>query len=153
MSNLPIDPNYFEAARRITPIDESEGGAPLASLLNAAAQDAEAYASLSASVDLSAATAAAVKAASRGVTVNAGAARTYTLPVFADAPDGWTHTFIDIDANTSNTLIVVAAGADTINGVAGDITLNSNGEWCKVMKVPGATGWVAIGTGSGLVAA
>lgn len=146
MSDLPVDPDHFIGGQRVTPIDTSEGGAPLASLVNAAAQSAEASEAMTGAIDLSAATAAVVKAASRKVTTNAGAARAYTLPDFASAPDGWEHTFISLDAAT-NEMTITHAGADTINGIAGDITLTTGlgHEWVKVFKAPGATGWHAIG--------
>lgn len=144
MSNLPLDPTYFEGARRISPIDPSEGGAPLASLLNSAGQSSEAVDALTGALDLSAATAAVVKAASRKTSTNIGAARAFTLPDFATAPDGWEHTFIALDG-VSNTFTVTHAGSDTINGIAGDIPLVANHGWCKISKAPSATGWAGIG--------
>lgn len=144
MSDLPVASNYFVGGQRVSPIDSSEGGSNLASLLNAAGQNSEAAAALTASVDLSGATAAEVKAASRKLSTNAGAARAYTLPVFASAPDGWEHTFISIDG-AANTFTVTHAGTDTINGVAGNVALATNHSWCKVFKVPGASGWYGVG--------
>lgn len=152
MSNLPITSTHFEGGQRLTPIDTSEGGAALASLLNSVASYAESASALAGDLDLSAATAAAVKAANRGVTTNAGAARTLTLPDYAAAPDGWMHTMVDVDANIAFSLTVVHAGTDTINGVAGDVTLNAQGEWVTVLKLAGAAGWTAIG-GAGVVPA
>lgn len=147
MSDYPIDPIHFAGARRITPKDRSEGGAPLASLLNAAAQSAESETVKSGgSTDLSAADVDTVKAASRGVTTNLGTGTfTFTLPDFAAAPDGWEHTFIALDG-AANNLVVVHAGTDTINGIAGDVDMTTaNHEWTKIFKVPGATGWLGIG--------
>lgn len=154
-AKFPLDSDAFSGGSRLTAQQASEGrdGSPLYELLNNAAQSAEASGAMTGAVDLSVATAAVVAAANREVTTNAGAARAYTLPDFATAPDGWEHTFIDIDSNIANTLTVTHAGTDTINGTAGDVVLNSEGEWCKVMKLAGATGWVMIGTGSGLVPA
>lgn len=154
---FPLESDAFSGGARLTAQQQSEGRAsdqpPLYELMNRAAQSAEASGAMTGAVDLSAAPAAVVAAANREVTTNAGAARAYTLPDFASAPDGWEHTFIDIDSNIANTLTVTHAGTDTINGTAGDVTLNSEGEWCKVMKLSGATGWVMIGSGSGLVPA
>jgi len=152
MSNFPLSNDYFTGGQRLTPAQSSEGGAPLSQLLNAGAAAYETAVAIAIDIDLSTASADIVKAASRGVTTNSGAARTFTLPVYADAPDGWTHTMIDIDSNIANTLTVVHAGADTINGVAGDVTLNAQGEWVTVTKVAGASGWVAIG-GAGVIPA
>jgi len=156
MSNkFPLSSDAFSGGSRLTAQQESEGpdAAPLYDLLNQSAQAAEGATAIGVNIDFSAATAAVVAAANREVTTNAGAARTVTLPDFASAPDGWQHTFIDIDSNIANTLTVIHAGTDTINGTAGDVELNSEGEWCKVMKVSGATGWIMIGTGTGLVPA
>lgn len=145
---FPLESDAFSGAARLTAQQESEGRAsnqaPLFALLNAAAQTAEASSALAADLDLSAATDAVVAEANRGLTTNTGAARTVTLPVFADAPEGWEHTFIALDGAT-NDLVVARAGADTINGVGGSITLTtSDHEWLKVFKVPGASGWFAI---------
>lgn len=147
MSNkFPLESDAFSGGSRLTAQQESEGrdGAPLYDLLNQAASSAEASEALAANVDLSAATAAVVAAANRQVSTNSGAARTYTLPDFGDAPDGWEHTFIALDG-ASNTYSVDSAGADTINGVAGDLDLAADHEWAKVMKIPGTSGWTAIG--------
>lgn len=150
MSDFPINADHFVGGRRVTPVDTSEGGAPLASLLNAAGQSAESETAMSGPVDLSAATADVVKAASRGLTTNSGASRAYTLPDFASAPDGWEHTFIQL---TLHTLTVTHAGTDTINGVVGDLALDAAHEWCKVMKVPGASGWYAVSSSAPIVPA
>ena len=150
MSNIfPLESDAFSGGARLTAGQRSEGNAsdlaPLYEALNAAAQSAEASGAMTGAVDLSAATDAVIAAANREVTTNAGAARTYTLPAYATAPDGWEHTFISLDAAT-NDMVIAAAGTDTINGVAGDITLTTtNYEWVKVMKLSGASGWTAIG--------
>lgn len=143
MSDLPIPSEHFSGGARLTPADRSEG-APLYSLLNAAAFSAESVVAMSGAVDLSAADAATVAAANRRLVTNSGAARTFTLPVFADAPDHWEQTFISLDANANELTISSAA---TINGVAtGVIVLTTAAhEWVKVMKIPGASGWFAIG--------
>lgn len=145
MSNkFPLSPDTFSGGSRLTAQQDSEG-VPLYDLLNQVAVSAESAAALTGAIDYSAATAAVVAAANRGLTTNAGANRTVTLPTFATAPDGWEHTFMALDGATQN-LVVAAAGADTINGVAGDIDLTTaNHEWVKVFKVEGATGWYAIG--------
>ena len=152
MSNFPLSNDYFTGGQRLTPAQSSEGGAPLSELMNAGAATYETATATAINIDLSTADAATVKAASRGVTTNTGAARTFTLPVYDDAPDGWTHTMVDIDPNIANTFTVIHAGADTINGIAGDVTLNAQGEWVTVTKVTGASGWVAIG-GAGVIPA
>lgn len=142
---FPLSLDAFSGGSRLTAAQSSEGGdaAPLSELLNAATQSAEAVAALGASLDLSVATAAAVAAKNRQVTTNSGAARTFTLPVFATAPEGWEHTFIALDG-VANTFSIDTPGAETINGVAGDLNLVTDHGWAKVMKVPGAAGWIAI---------
>jgi 5,10-methylene-tetrahydrofolate dehydrogenase/methenyl tetrahydrofolate cyclohydrolase len=152
MSNFPLSNDYFTGGQRLTPAQSSEGGAPLSQLLNSGAATYETAVATAINIDLSTASADIVKGASRGVTTNSGAPRTFTLPDYASAPDGWTHTMVDIDSNIANTFIVIHAGTDTINGVAGDVTLNAQGEWVTVTKVTGASGWVAIG-GAGVVPA
>lgn len=144
---FPLSSDAFTGGGRLTAQQASEGrdGAPLYDLLNQSAVSAEGVSAMSAAVDLSAATAAAVAAANRQLTTNAGSARTFTLPDFDDAPAGWEHTFISLDA-ASNELTIAAGGSDTINGVAGDIVLTTAAhEWVKVFKVDGASGWFAIG--------
>lgn len=153
MSNkFPLASDAFTGGGRLTTAQSSEGrdGAPLFELANAAAQSAEASAAMAGAVDLSAATAAVVAAANREVATNSGASRAFTLPDFADAPDGWEHTFVQLSAHT---LTVTHAGTDTINGIAGDVSLAAIGDWCKVMKLSGATGWIMIGTDGGLTPA
>lgn len=151
MSDFPLDSNYFVGGQRITPIDDSEGGAALSSLLNASSMSVETELALTGNVDYSAATAAVIQAANRSISTNSGAGRSVTLPDFATAPEGWEHAFLAIDGG-SNTLSVVHAGTDTINGVAGDISLNANQAWCRVIKLPDASGWLALG-GTGFVPA
>ena len=146
---FPLESDAFSGGSRLTAAQESEGRAsnqaPLFSLMNAAAQTAESVAVLSASVDYSAATAAVIAAANRGLTTNTGAARSVTLPDFDSAPAGWEHTFIALDAQT-NEFSIVHAGSDTINGVAGDVVMTTSAhEWVKVFKVAGASGWHVIG--------
>lgn len=143
MSDLPIPSEHFSGGARLTAADRSEG-APLYSLLNAAAFSAESVVAMSGAVNLATATAEVVAAANRRIVTNAGAARTFTLPVFANAPAYWEQTFISLDAATNEMTI---ASADTINGVAtGTIVLTTAAhEWVKVIKVPGASGWLAIG--------
>lgn len=149
---FPLSSDAFTGGGRLTAAQSSEGrdGAPLFELVNAAAQGAEASAAMAGPVDLSAATAAVVAAANREVATNSGASRAFTLPDFAGAPDGWEHTFVQLSAHT---LTVTHAGADTINDIAGDVALDAIGEWCKVMKLAGHTGWVMIGTSAGLTPA
>lgn len=148
MSNkFPLASDAFTGAGRLTAAQSSEGrdGAPLFELLNDAALSAEAAGAMAGNVDLSAASSAVIAAANRELSTNIGAARTFTLPDFAAAPDGWEHTLISFDAVT-NELTIAAAGTDTINAIAGDITLTTaNHEWVKVMKIAGASGWLAIG--------
>lgn len=148
MSNkFPLSSDAFSGGSRLTAQQESEGpdGAPLYDLLNQSVVSAEGASAMSAAVDLSAATAAVVAAANRQLTTNAGAARSFTLPTFDDAPAGWEHTFISLDA-ASNELTIAVDGSDTINGVNGDIVLTTAAhEWVKVFKVAGASGWYAIG--------
>jgi hypothetical protein len=143
MSDLPVLSQHFSGGARLTAADRSEG-APLYSLLNAAAFSAESVVAMSGAVNLSTADAATVAAANRRIVTNSGAARTFTLPTFADAPDYWEQTFISLDAGTNELTISTAA---TINGVAtGVIVLTTaSHEWVKVMKIPGASGWIAIG--------
>lgn len=155
MSSFPLstNPSHFEAGKNLTPIDESEGGPPLAALANELAQSSSASIVLAASTDYSAATADAVKAASRSTVTNTGSARAVTLPDFGNAPDGWTQTYIALDASG---LTVVAAGADLINGINGTLTLALAHDWATVTKVPGAAGWLsqsAGGAGSTLIPA
>lgn len=147
MSNqFPLKPNAFSGGSRLTSADRSEGpdGAPLSELLNEASRTADDATALTGALDLSAATAAVIASANRGVSTNVGAARTLTLPDFATAPDGWEHTAISFDGVT-NTFSVDHAGTDTINGIAGDVDLVTNHAWIKVMKLPSATGWTAVG--------
>lgn len=141
---FPLKSDAFTGGGRLTAAQRSEGrdGAPLFELLNEVARGAAGASALSASVDLSAASADVVAAANRGVSTNTGAARSLTLPDFASAPDGWEHTAIAFDASG---FTVVHAGTDTINGIAGDLALAAAHQWAKVMKLPGATGWTAIG--------
>ena len=146
---FPLESDAFTGAGRLTAQQRSEGRAqdkaPLFELLNTAALTSEDETVMSGAIDLSAATAAVIAAANRGLTTNIGAARTFTLPDFAAAPEGWEHTLISFDAAAFE-LTIAAAGSDTINAIAGDITLTTaNHEWVKVFKVPGATGWHAIG--------
>lgn len=141
MSNLPISADYFSGGRRLTAADNSEGGVPLFGLINASGQAFESAAA-GATLDYSALTAEQVKAASRGITKNTGGAITITLPDFGDAPDGWERTFLALDGGT-NTLTVNRAGTDTINGGT-SVALDSNGGWCRVVKVPGDTEWTAL---------
>ena len=54
MSNLPITSTHFEGGQRLTPIDTSEGGAALASLLNAVATPYETATATAVDIDLSA---------------------------------------------------------------------------------------------------
>lgn len=150
MSNaFPLESDAFSGGARLTAQQQSEGRAsdqpPLYELMNLCAFGAEEVVAMSADIDLEAATVAAVASANRRLITNAGAARSFTLPDFASAPDGWEQTFISLDAGTNELTIAVDTGG-TINGVAGDITLTSaSHEWVKVMKTPGASGWFAIG--------
>lgn len=146
MSDLPVSETHFEGGQRVTPKDDSEGGAPLHSLINALGQSlGEEVLAMSGAVDLSSLDEDELKAVNRRLVTNVGAARAFTLPDFATAPDGWEQTFISLDAAT-NELTIAAAGTDTINGIAGDIVLTTaNHEWVKVAKLPGATGWFGIG--------
>ena len=148
MSNdFPLSSDAFTGGGRLTAAQSSEGdAAPLVDLLNGLAAGADGATAMSGALDLSAATAAIVAAANRQISTNTGTARTLTLPDFATAPDGWTHTMISYDAAT-NEFTVAAGGTDTINGIAGDIVMTTGlgHEWVTVMKVAGATGWFAIG--------
>jgi hypothetical protein len=141
---FPLKPDAFSGGSRLTAAQRSEGpdGAPLSELLNEAARGADDASALTGSVDLSAATAAVVASANRGVSTNAGAARSLTLPDYASAPDGWEHTAIAFDASG---FTVIHAGTDTINGIAGDVALAAAHQWVKVMKLSSASGWTAIG--------
>jgi acetyl-CoA acetyltransferase len=145
MSNFPLTLETFEAGRRLTTRDESEGGPPLVTLLNEAAQPASSTAVLAGNVDYSAASEAAVKAAGSAAVTNTGAARQVTLPDFASAPDGWTQTYIALDASG---LTVAVAGADTINSVAGDVVLAAAHDWCVILKAPGAATWLSQSCGA-----
>jgi len=147
--SFPLETDAFSGGSRLTAQQRSDGRAsdqaPLYELMNLATQSAEASSALAADLDLEAATAAVVASANRELITNAGATRTVTLPDFATAPDGWEQTFISLDAAV-NELIVAPDTGGTINGVAGSITLTTAAhEWAKVMKVPGAAGWMAIG--------
>lgn len=144
MSNLPILETHFEGAQRITPKDGSEGGTPLFELLNEVAAEVAAATAMTGALDLSAADADAVKAAGRGIYTNTGAARTFTLPTFADAPDGWSVTLLSFDG-TTNTFTIARDGTDTINGAAADVLLDADGNWARVFKVAGQTGYLMIG--------
>lgn len=159
MSNFPLKPDYFIGGQRVAPIDESEGGPPLALLINEVAQTSSSTEVLTGDVDYSAVpappltTAGVVQAANRRTITNAGSARAVTLPDFDEAPNGWTQTYIALDAAG---LTVVAAGADTINGVNGTLTLALAHDWATVTKVSGAPGWLATsagGAGSTLIPA
>lgn len=146
---FPLESDAFSGGARLTAAQRSQGRAsdqaPGFELFNLATQSAEARVVLAAPLDLEAATAAVVADGNRELITNIGAARTVTLPDFATAPDGWEQTYIGLDAGTNELTIAVDTGG-TINGVAGDITLTTaSHEWVKVMKIPGAAGWIAIG--------
>lgn len=149
MSDLPLLSRHFSGGQNLTAEERGAGGqtpvdAPLFEAINAAGQTAE-VAEAGATVDYSdTATfdAAAVKALSRGITKNTGAAATITLPDFSEAPDGWERTFLALDGTTNN-VTVQRAGADTINGGA-SVVLDADGAWVKVFKVPGDTEWTAL---------
>lgn len=144
---FPVPADAFSGGTQLTDAQRSNtrDRPPLFELINLVQLRAEVAVAMSGAVDLSAATAAAVADANRRLITNSGAARTFTLPTFDDAPDGWEQMFISLDAAT-NELTIAVAGTDTINGVNGDIVLTTAAhEWVHVFKVPGATGWFAVG--------
>lgn len=143
MSNLPVISEHFSGGARLTAADRSEG-VPLYELLNSLGMTVESVTAMSANVTLAAATDAVIKAASRGLSTNTGTARTYTLPPFATAEVGWQRTFLALDGNT-NAFTVARAGTDTING-ATSYVLEHDQDSVVIMKVSGATDWVAVGT-------
>lgn len=67
--------------------------------------------------------------------------RTATLPLLADAPVGFSVTFVREDATAANVGVVDGNGAETISGRA-DIRLVSQGDQVRVVK--GASEWIAV---------
>ena len=142
---FPVPSNAFTGGTQLTDAQRSStsGRPALFELVNLAQLSAESVVTMSGAIDLSAALPAVVAEANRRLITNTGAARTFTLPDFDGAPDGWEQMFISLDAAT-NELTIAVAGTDTINAVNGDVVLTTAAhEWVHVFKIPGATGWFA----------
>jgi len=119
---FPLKSDAFTGGGRLTAQQRSEGGdaAPLFELLNEAALGVSgdlAVAPGAAAVDLSALTTEQLAPLNGGVTRLSGAAADVTLPEIANAPEGWSHTFIAVDG-TASTQTISPSGADTMNGAA-----------------------------------
>ena len=141
MQELPLKSDAFTGGQRLhSAAEEANSGPPLWIMLNNIAAGFNSATVLSTDLDLSAATTEVVESASYGLSIANGTNAAVTLPDFASAPDGWAHSFVSL----GNTATIVHAGSDTINGIAGDITVPTHG-LVKVMKVTGLSGWLAVG--------
>lgn len=142
---FPLKSDAFSGGSRLTAQQRSEGpdGAPLFELLNEAQLGVSgdlAAAIGSAAVDLSALTPAQLAELNGGVTRLSTAAADVTLPTIANAPEGWSHTFIAVDG-TANTQTISPSGADTMNGAA-SVDFSYDHQAIKVYRPGSGTDWV-----------